>query len=146
MGYMLGLKNGRAYLWGFTIHVKKKFFFFRYCNRLDQIHPIFPGWLTILAAKASSSANKTINRTFEIYSPPIPSKVTDPNTIYDYMLYLQSTTAKVNMKYVNITLDVGAAIVLWTYVETFSNVVTNLEDFHFMKENFKVIFKFGLLC
>ena len=81
-----------------------------------------------------------------MYSPPIPSKVTDPNTIYDYMLYLQSTTAKVNMKYVNITLDVGAAIVLWTYVETFSNVVTHLEDFHFMKENFKVIFKFGLLC
>ena len=36
----------------------------------------------MLAAKASSSGNKTINRTFEIYLPPLPAKATDPNTIY----------------------------------------------------------------
>ena len=76
----------------------------------------------MLAAKASSSTNQTINKTIEVYLPPIPSKVTDPNTIYEYMLYLQSIATKVNMVYVNITLDVGAAIkaykVLWTYPET----------------------------
>ena len=66
------------------------------------------------------------------------------------MLYLQSITAKVNMKYVKITLDVGTAInafkELWAYPETFSNVVFHFEDFHFLKENFKVNFKLGLLC
>ena len=77
----------------------------------------------MLAAKSSFSANKTINRTFEIYLPPVPSKVTDPNTIYEHMLYLQSITAKVNMKYAKTTLDVGAAVnafkELWTYLETY---------------------------
>ena len=77
----------------------------------------------MLPAKASSSGNKTINRTFEIYLPPLPAKATDPNTIYEYMSYLESITAKVNMKYVDTTLHMGAAInafkVLWTYPETF---------------------------
>ena len=84
-----GLKTGKfitsilRYMW--------KNLFLRYFNRFHQIHPIFLCWLTMLAAKASFSANKTISRTFEIY---LPRKVTDPNTIYEYMLYLQSTTAK----------------------------------------------------
>ena len=88
----------------------------------------------MLAAKASFSANKTISRTFEIYLLPALSKVTDPNTIYEYMLYLQSITVIFNVKYANITLDVGAAInafkELWIYPETFSNVVIHIGDFH----------------
>ena len=145
MSYMQGLKKGRAYLWGFTVHVKKSFFSDT-PTALIRYTIYFPSWLTILAAKASPSANKTINRTFEIFLPVIPSKVTDPNTIDVYMLYLQSITAKSNMRYANITLNVGAAIdafkvVLRTYPEAFLNVVIHLRDFHFMKENFKVIFK-----
>ena len=54
------------------------------------------------------------------------------------------------MKYVKITLDVGTVInafkELWAYPETFSNVVFHFGDFHFLKENFKVNFKLGLLC
>ena len=130
------------YLW--------KNLFFRYFNHFDQMHPIFPGWLTMLAAKASFAANKTISRTFEIYLPPELSKVAHSNTIYEYMLYLQNITAKVNMKYTKITLDVGTAInafkELWRYPEPFSNVVLHIGDFHFLKEKFKVNFKLGLLC
>ena len=66
------------------------------------------------------------------------------------MLYLQSVSAKVNMKYANITLDVGGAKnafkMSWSYSETFSNLVIHLVDFQFIKENFKLIFKLGLLC
>ena len=94
MGYMPGLKNGETYSRDFTVHVKKYF---------SQIHPIFLGWLTMLSGKASFCANKTTNRTFEIYLPLVPSKFTDPNTIYEHMLYLQSKTVKVNMKYAKIT-------------------------------------------
>ena len=101
----------------------------------------------MLAATASFSANQTISRTFEIYLPPVASKVTNLNTIYEYMLYLQNITAKANVKYAKFTLDLGAAIKeLWTYPETFSNVVIHLGDFHFLKENSKVNFKLGLLC
>ena len=46
------------------------------------------------------------------------------------------------MPYVNITLDVGAAMnaykILWSNMEDFSNVVIHLGDFHFMNENFQV--------
>lgn len=109
---------------------------------MDQVHPIFPGWLTILASKQLAIDNTALHETLEIYLPPIMSKVTDPNTIFEYIVYMQKVAEKVNMKYVNITLDVGAAInafkVLWTYPDIFSNVVLHLGDFHLMKENFKV--------
>ena len=59
------------------------------------------------------------------------------------MLYLQDLAADMNMDYVNITLDIGAAInaynVVWSYPERFRNVVIHPGDFHFLKENFKVI-------
>ena len=89
MGYMPGLKNGETHSRDFTVHMKKYF---------SQIHPNFPGWLTMLSGKASSSANKTTNRTFEIYLPPVPSKFTGLNTIYEHMLYLQSKTVKVKSR------------------------------------------------
>ena len=78
----------------------------------------------MLAVKASFSANKTISRTFEIYLPPVPSKLADPNTNYEYMLYLQSITAKVNLKYSKITLDVGAAIK--TFKQLFMDIFRNI--------------------
>ena len=46
------------------------------------------------------------------------------------------------MPFVNITLDVGAAMNAYTFVcsnpERFKNVVIHLVDFHFIKENFEV--------
>jgi len=46
------------------------------------------------------------------------------------------------MKYVNVTLDVGAAMnafkTVWQYPIRFKNVIIHLGDFHFMKENFTV--------
>ena len=51
-------------------------------------------------------------------------------------------SSQTNMKYCNVTLDVGAAInafkTVWHYPEKFKNVVIHLGDFHFMKENFQV--------
>ena len=65
----------------------------------------------------------------------------DLKTIYKYLKYLQGLAADANMPFVNITLDVGAAInvykVIWSYPEQFANVLLHLGDFYFMKENFK---------
>ena len=50
-----------------------------------------------------------------------------------------------NMKYTNITLDIGAAMnaykLLWGNMKHFSNIVIHIGDFHYIKENFKVIGK-----
>ena len=58
------------------------------------------------------------------------------------MIYLQRLAESVNMAYVNITLDVGAAInafkMVWNHPEVFKNVVIHLGGFHFLKENFQV--------
>ena len=47
------------------------------------------------------------------------------------------------MPFVNVTLDVGAAMnafkVVWNYPETFHNVVIHLGDFHLMKEIFSIL-------
>ena len=81
-------------------------------------------------------------KTVETYLPPITTKVTDFKTIYQNMKHLQQLANDVNMSYVNITVDVGAAInaekFLWSYPVSFRNVVIHLGDFHFMKENLKV--------
>ena len=79
------------------------------------------------------------------YFPPINSNVTEFDTIYNYFEYLQQLAAEANMPYVNITLDVDAAMsafkLLWNYPEKFGDVIIHLEDFHFIKENFILIGK-----
>ena len=51
------------------------------------------------------------------------------------------------MEYVNITLDIGAAMnaykLSWRNLEQFSNAVIQIGDFHYLKENFKVILLFN---
>ena len=70
------------------------------------------------------------------------SRVTECSTTQQYMEHLQSLADSVNMRYVNITLDVGAALkvfkFLWNGLEKYQNAVIHLEDFYFMKENFHV--------
>ena len=87
----------------------------------------------------------SIKKTAMKYLPPINAKVTDFNTIYSHLTYMQTLAEEANMPYVNLTLDVGAAInaykVIWSYPDLFKNVMIHLGDFHFMKENFGVIGK-----
>ena len=108
----------------------------RHQNRFDQIIPNFSGWL--LQNRDSSNLRKTDMT----YLPPIDAKVTEFSTIKTYMVYLQKLAKSVNMPFVNITLDVGAAInaykLLWNEQERLSNIMLHLGDFHFMKENFQV--------
>ena len=114
--------------------------YLRYTNRSEQIHPNLSGMLLRLRQKEYASQSLKISKTVETYLPPLPTKVTDPQTIYSYFKYFQSLADEMNMPYVNITLDVGAAInaykLLWKYSQEFANVVIHLGDFHIMKENF----------
>ena len=114
----------------------------RKLNTLDQIVSTFAGWNThVKKTKLTSPLKKTVMT----YLPPINSKVTEFDTIYRYFEYQQQLAAEANMPYVNITLDVGAAMsafkLLWNYPEKFGNVIIHLGDFHFIKENFSLIGK-----
>ena len=113
--------------------------YLRKCNNFDQVVPTFTGWMHF---GIKSVEKNEIRKTVETYLPPITSKVTEFTTISKYMTYLQSLATSSNMPYVNITLDVGAAInaykFLWSNQRLFSNVMIHLGDFHFMKENFQV--------
>ena len=84
--------------------------------------------------------NEEIEKTLVTYLPPIPPKVAAFETIYQYLKYLRELFFVANMKYVNVTLDIGAAIncykLIWNYEKQFSNVIVHPGDFHFMKENF----------
>eukprot|EP00795_Rhopilema_esculentum_P011282 gene11282-21474_t len=57
-----------------------------------------------------------------------------------YLSYLQKLAKEANMLFVNVTLDVGAAMnvykLIWNYSRIFENIVVHLGDFHFIKENF----------
>ena len=120
--------NKMFYLWVFL----------RSKNSFDQIIPNFKGWMTQIRDFNYDSPEKTV----ETFLPPITSKVTEFQTIHKYLSYLQSLAKSVNMPYVNVTLDVGAAInaykTVWHYPDAYKNVIIHLGSFHFIKENFKV--------
>ena len=108
----------------------------RKTNNINQIVPIFKGW----ALKTRPSTE--IKQTVEVYLPPITSKVNDFKTIQKYLTYFQKLSRACNMPYVNITVDVGAAInaykTVWMYPQQYSNIIIHLGSFHFLKENFQV--------
>ena len=89
-----------------------------------------------------NNENTEIKKTVETFLPPITSKVTEFSTIQKYLSYLQNLSESVNMPYVNVTLDVGAATnaykTIWNVSEMYKNVIIHLGSFHFLKENFQV--------
>ena len=131
-------------------HFNKSLFFsnrfiwvvIRKLNASDQTISSYSGWCTQVRRYRLSEA---LQKTVLTYLPPIEAKVTEFSTIYRYLLYLQNLSFQVNMPYVNVTLDVGAAMnaykLVWNYPGQFGNVLIHLGDFHFMKENFAVIGK-----
>ena len=113
---------------------------FRKLNGADQIVLSFAAWKTQVRTPNSLDP---VQKTIVTYLPPIPSKVTDFNTIKEYLMYMQKLAEEVNMPDVNVTLDVGAAMnaykLCWNYPERFKNVFIHSGDFHFLKENFNLI-------
>ena len=104
---------------------------------------IFSGWFIHHRDK------QNLCKTVVTYLPRINAKVTEFSTIFTYLEYFQNLARQANMKYVNVTLDCGAAInaykTIWQYQMKFENVIIHLGDFHLMKENFQVLYVVGLL-
>ena len=104
---------------------------------------IFSGWLI------NHRDKQNLCRTVVTYLPLINAKITEFSTISIYLEYLKNLARQANMKYVNVTLDCGAAInaykTIWQYQRKFENVIIHVGDIHFMKENFQVLYVVGLL-
>lgn len=126
------------YLYMLWLYIRKQ-------NSYDEL----VSTLSVFLTELRYSNRKSVNKTVETYLPPINHKVTDHNTITKYLDYLTGLSQCANMPYVNITLDVGAAInafkVVWDFPELYNGVVIHLGSFHFMKENFQV-FIHDFLC
>ena len=107
---------------------------------VDQLVPTFKGF----KLEYRKTKEPQLCKTSETYLTPLNSKVTEYQTIQRYMKYLQGLAKQVNMPSVNITLDVGAAInaylVIWNNPVLFKNIIIHLGSFHFLKENFQVLF------
>ena len=105
---------------------------------------MFPSYSAWKTQVRTSCSVEPVQKTTVTYLTPIPAEVvTDFSTVNQYLLHMQKLAEEVNMPYVNVTLDVGAAVraykLCWDYPERFRNV--HLGDFHFLKENFNVIRK-----
>ena len=81
-------------------------FTLRKSNCYDQAVPNFSGWRQALR----KVANQELQKAVETYLPPITNKLTDFITISQHITYLQSLAVSSNMPYVNIPLDVSAAM------------------------------------
>ena len=107
----------------------------------DPTLPMLSGWLMLMRQRHTSIIYKTV----ETYLHPMSTSINDYGTIFNLLIHLQGLAADVNMPYINLTMDVGAAMnaykVLWNFPIKFANVMLHLGDFHFMKENFAVIGK-----
>ena len=115
----------------------------RLLNSQDQTVPSFFAWKTKL--RNIGICHAAIKKTVVTYLPPIDAKVTEFSTINQYLSYMQKLAEEANMPYVNVSLDVGAAMnaykLIWNHPKKFGNVIIHLGDFHFIKENFGVIGK-----
>ena len=89
----------------------------------DQAIPNFAGWL--LSNRPLGSPVKTVLG----YLPPINAKVNEFTTILTYLRYLQELATAANMPYVNITLDVGAAMYAFKTVEFTRRILKHDDTF-----------------
>ena len=111
----------------------------RMLNSDDQAVPIFTGWQLNNRKKQILDFDKTV----VTYLPPLPTKITDFQTIFKYLTYLQGLAITTNMPFVKVALDMGATMncyqLIWNFQHYFSYVVIHLGHFHFLKENFLII-------
>ena len=69
----------------------------------DQAVSTFSGWS--ISQADGESLTKTLT-----YLPPLPTPITEGNTIYKLFEIIQKRAIKMNIPYANIKFDIGAAM------------------------------------
>ena len=113
----------------------------RNVNSNDQVAPSFSGFG--VNDRLKNGVKEECEKTKLTYLPPIDASITDFGTIYKLFEMLLFRAGKVNVPYVNLTLDAGAYVntyqVLCYYPDKFSKILLHLGDFHVMKEVFTML-------
>ena len=118
-----------------------------YCLRFlaskDQMLPTFSGWCVSKDINYIRVKNEQVKKTTMIYLPPVNSPTKEFSTIKKGFEILIQRAKRVNIPYINVTLDVEGALkaykVLWYFQDEFKSIFIHLGDFHFMKECFNFI-------
>ena len=77
----------------------------RFLSSEDQIHPRFSGWIAATQLQQPESKKTTMT-----YLPPIPTPITEYDTIIEMFKVSRKLIKQSNMSYTHINLDAGAAI------------------------------------
>ena len=113
----------------------------RNVNSNDQVAPSFSGFG--VNDRLKNGVKEECKKTKLTYLPPIDASITDFGTTYKLFEMLLFRAGKVNVPYVNLTLDAGAYVntyrVLCYYPDKFSKILLHLGDFHVMKEVFTML-------
>ena len=88
--------------------------FLRLQNHVGQIVPTFTCWQ--LQNRQKEISIYQLRKMVETYLSPIASKVVEFTTIETYLEYLEKLSMSYNMPFMNITLDVGAAMNAYKFV------------------------------
>lgn len=98
----------------------------RYGASDHKLWPRFIGFVKQLFQKQQSATILT-------YLPPIQTPITEYRTIVEIFVSSQNLARTMNMLYVHITLDVGAAIkafhILWNDTDRWKDIIIHLGDF-----------------
>ena len=113
----------------------------RNVNSNDQVVPPSSGFR--VQDRLKNGVKEECVKTKLTYLPPTDVSVTDFGTIYKLFEMLLLRARKVNVPYVNLTLDAGAYVnayqMLCNYPNKFSKIVLHIGNFHFMKEVFTML-------
>ena len=98
--------------------------------------PAFSGWCVSKDINYLCVKNEQVEETTMIYLPPVNSPITEFSTIKNVFEILIEHAKRVNIPYVNVTLNVGGALkaykVLWNCQDEFGSIFIHLDDFHFI--------------
>ena len=113
----------------------------RNVNSNDQVVPPSSGFG--VQDRLKNGVKEECVKTKLTYLPPTDVSITDFGTIYKLFEMLLLRARKVNVPYVNLTLDAGhyvnACRMLCNYPNKFSKIVLHIGDFHLMKEVFTML-------
>ena len=83
-------------------------------NASDQVIPNYYGW----ELKIRVRVKEKLEKTGEVYLPPIKATITQFESIKKYIDHVTSLSNSASMPYVNILLDIGAAINAFKFIGT----------------------------
>ena len=82
----------------------------RFLASKDQMLPTFSGWCVSKDINYLRVKNEQVEKTTMIYLPPVNSPITEFSSIKKVIEILIELAKRVNIPYINVTLDVGGAL------------------------------------